>query len=398
MSDRPVILFSSHNMMLPVIKQLKDDYAIGVLDKGMSDSLTNLDIESVSLNRAVDGEVRESAFLEAARMIHAAVDMRGFDEKLSPAVSKFVGVSMPAFIYPRIADLAAMVIGLDKVNPAMAVVHNDVEPLLRTVALWCKARSKPCLHVPHAVYQDINRGAVGTDVHDIVTSSNLSAAGVFQRLWYEQRGMGPLNIKETGLPQWDKWASVPYDRAKAFRLLKLKPYVPTITYITTWRQNTNMFGCNDEWAQVYADFLTAIKKIETPVQVIVKGHPNSGQDSLNWHINLAKEASVKCVVTAMHLELIVLATDLMIAPFGSNTLIEAATMPHVRLATMEGHGYFDDDAVLKFKSGDEGMLEGITEALSQEPADTAAFKAKYGGLMDGKAHLRVADYVRELMV
>ncbi len=392
MSD--LIMFSSHDLLLPVIKQLKDEFTIGTLDGRMTEVLKNLDIASEPLNKVMTPELRDKAFAASAGVIHDLAELGGYEEKVGPAAAKFLSEKFVAFSYARMADITMMVLALDIMKPKVLILHNDVEPLTRIAALWAQARGVKCLHVPHAVYQDGTRSSVGTDIHDIVTASNLAAAGPFQRAWYEKRGMPAFNVKETGLPQWDKWAEPQKDRARAFRLLKLKPFIPTVTYIGTWRQNTNMFGCNDGWAQVYAEFLDAVKKIETPLQVIVKTHPNAGQESFNWHASAAKENGVKCLVTAQYLDLALLASDLVIAPYASNALIEAATMPHLRLMTMEGDGFNDDDVIIKAPHGK--LVESIIEALQGDPKDAKAFLTKYMGVMDGKAHVRVADYVREL--
>ncbi len=387
-------MFSSHDLLIPVIKNLKDDFAIGTLDGRMTEVLKNLDIASEPLNKVMTPELRDKAFAASASVIHDLYEFDGYEQKVGPAAAKFLSEKFVAFSYARMADLALFVLALDAAKPKMLVLHNDVEPLMRVAALWARTRGVKCLHVPHAVYQEGTRSSVGTDIHDVVTASNLAAAGPYQRAWYEKRGMDSFNVKEIGLPQWDKWAEQKNDRARAFRLLKLKPFIPTVTYIGTWRQNTNMFGCNDGWAQVYVEFLNAIKKIETPLQVIVKTHPNAGQDSLNWHASAAKENGVKCLVTAQYLDLALLASDLVVAPYASNVLIEAATMPHLRLMTMEGDGFNDDDVIIKAPHGK--LVESIIEALQGDPKDTKEFVAKYMGQVDGKAHVRVADYVREL--
>lgn len=389
-----LIMFSSHDLLLPVIKNLKDDFTIGTLDGRMGDILKNLDIASEPLTKVMTPELKDFAFTAAAHVIHDLVEFKGYEERVGVGAAKFLTNKFSAFAYSRMADLSLFVLALDIMKPHMLVLHNDVEPMTRTAALWAKARGIKCLHVPHAVYQDGTRSSIGTDVHDLVTASNLAVAGPYQRAWYEKRGMSAFNVKETGLPQWDKWAEPQKDKARACRLLKLKDYIPTITYIGTWRQNTNMFGCNDSWAQVYVEFLDAVKKIETPLQVIVKTHPNAGNESLNWHASVAKENKVKCLVTSQYLDLVLLASDLVIAPYASNVLIEAATMPHLRLMTMEGDGFHDDDVIIKAQH--DKLVESIIEALQGEPKNSKEFLAKYMGLVDGKAHVRVADYVREL--
>lgn len=389
------VLLTTHSMMINIAKHLQDqDFEIHTADKGMSDTLNNLGIATKPMVDSLSGDIRELALTEAARLIHAAVEYNGYVEldDLSLQAQKFI----PGFIYPRVADLCVFVMTLDKIKPDVIVVHNDVEPITRVFALWAKQNNVSCLHVPHAVYQDINRGPEGTDIHDMITASHLAAAGEFQSEWYQKRGFSKDNIRLTGLPQWDSWANVKYDRKRAFRLLKLDYNIPTVSYISTWKQTTNLLGCNDDWAHHYADFLEAIKKSEGKLQAIVKVHPNSTQDQLKWHIDMAKENNVHCLITPLYLDQVLLASDIVFAPYGSNVLIEASIMPHVRLATINGHGFADDDEVTKIEQGSDNLLETFLKLIDTEACNLHKFMIKYAGEMDGRASERVAAFIKDL--
>ena len=389
------LLVSSHSLLISVVKALVGKFDVLALDRNMNQTLVNLDIESKALGDFAAPSMPAIAFTEAAKVLNSSFSPMSFNG-LGPGPSKFLEEGLQGFLYPRLADLALLVLSLDKAEPDLVVLHNDVENLTRTVALWCQKRGVPCLHVPHAVYQNVNRGAVGTDIHDIITASHLAASGTYQRKWYEDRGQE--NIRETGLPQFDAWAVMEPDKKRALRLLHLDSDRPVITFMGTWRQNTNLLGHSDEWAMLYINFLKAIKMFGDEVQLIVKIHPNGGDQSAKFHASNAEQVGVNCVIAAQHLEVALQASDVVFAPYGSNSLIEAAYIPYTRLATFEHHGYFDDKEVMKSGFSEKEIAETLEESLSVEPADTKAFISKYAGIADGKAHLRVAGYAEELVM
>jgi len=396
--SKPSVLFTSHPLFIPVIKQLKDDIEVQVIDTGFAQSLSNLDIGNTNITSLIDETLREAATYESAKIIAASFSVGGYKDKISEGGVKFIRERLPVFLYARALDMSTLILTLDKAKPKMIVLHNDVDCGARTMALWAKTRGIKCLHVPHAVYQDVGRGTVGTDIHDTVTSSHLAASGAYQRKWYEERGMSPSNIKETGLPQFDKWASLRVDRTRAAKLFRLDPFLPVVTYMATWRQNTNLAGCNDLWVKAYVDFLEACKRLGNSIQLAVKIHPNAGQDNIKVHIDLANKMGVRCLITPHYLDLILQVSNLVFAPFGSNVLIDASFMPQCRLSTFEGHGYFGDNAVKKVPMTVDGIAEGITKILSSDPIDSTLFRTKYAGMADGKAHERVADFIWELLL
>ncbi len=389
------VLFSKHAMFLPVIKELISDTEIMTFDEDAVGTLKNMDIAASSLTSLITPQLRDEALIEGGKLVATSFSLNGTGS-VNAGIVRFMKDKMPAFIFPRVADLAMMILSLDKAKPDAVVVHNDVEPMLRVAATWAKVRGVPCLHVPHAIYQDVGRGAVGTDIHDIVTASHLAAAGSYQAEWYKKRGM--INVKETGLPQFDKWATMLKDKIKALQLLHLSPIKPTIVYVATWRQNTNLLGCNEIWASNYMQFLDAMKVLgeqKKEVQVIVKLHPNAGQQNAQWHTDIAQKSGIKCALTHQYLDIVLQTADLVFAPFGSTTLIDASFMPNCRLMTVEGHGYFDDAVVGKVEDSVEGFAKGIIGALNSKVPDATEFRTKYAGLVDGKAYSRIAEYVRE---
>jgi len=390
------ILVSGHRFLVPVAKELSKKFDMICLEKAGAEVYNNIDIECKALGDFANMFLAEEAFAESAKVLNATFSPMTFDG-LGAGPSKYLEEGVRAFLYPKLADLALLVLSLDEAKPDLVILHNDVENVARTVALWCQKRGVPFLHVPHAVYTKVTDGEVGTDIHDIVTASHLAVSGKFQHDWYKMRGQE--NIRETGLPQFDEWARIKSDKKRALRLLHLDPGRPVISYMGTWRQNTNMLGYNDEWADQFVTFLNAIKMFNDEIQLVVKMHPSSQEHGPQAHADILKKMGMNCVLVVQHHLVVVLqASDAVFAPYGSNTLIEAAHLPHVRLMTFDGcRAYLDDEVIIKSGSDMKEVAASIERVLSVPPLDTTAFRAKYVGISDGKAHLRVAEYAEEIV-
>jgi len=391
------ILVSGHRFLVPVAKVLSKKFDMICLEKLGAETLNNIDVECKALGDFANIVLAEEAFLEAAKVLNATFSPMSFDG-LGSGPSKYLEEQVRAFLYPKLADLALLVLSLDEAKPDLVILHNDVENVARTVALWCQKRGVPFLHVPHAVYTKVTDGEVGTDIHDIVTASHLVVSGKFQHDWYKMRGQE--NIRETGLPQFDGWAGIQQDKRRALRLLQLDSSRPVISYMATWRQNTNLLGYNDEWADQFVTFLNAVNMFNDEIQLVVKIHPNSQEYGPQAHADILRNMGMNCVLMVQHHLVVALqAADVVFAPYGSNTLIEAAHLPHVRLMTSGGgRAFLDDDVIIKAGSNMREIAASIERALSAPPLDTTAFRAKYVGISDGKAHLRVAGYAEEIVM
>jgi hypothetical protein len=391
------VLVSYHPAFIPACKLLaRQGFQFLCLNPEMAQILKDIDLPAKPLGEFSQG-LHEPAFAEASKLIQA-VPQSLRQNGLGQDMMGFIGQQLPAFLYPRLSDLALVTLTLDRVKPFLALVHNDVEPMMRVVALWAASRGIPCLHVPHAIYQDVNRGPAGTDVHDLITASHLASSGPFQSRWYQQRGMASTQINETGLPQYDVWANLQTDKAKAKkRFTKFDPRKPVITYASTWGQMTNALGASDGWAYTYVSFLKAVAPLD--VNVIVKCHPRANEDSHRWHAQQAGEHGVECAFPTIHTpdinRVILEASDALLVYAGSNLLLEAAHVEGVRLLTTGG-GYTDDPEVVKVEETTEAMRQALVDSLSRPAVDTSRLRQDYLGLDDGRASERVAGFIGEL--
>lgn len=375
------ILTSQAGNFLPILKQFPNAEILA-LRQDIVQALTGADLKAEPLSANIY-PVQDKAFNAAAEVLCGTKPPQGLSNK----PTSFFKSNIKAFLYQRILDLSLILHALDLKKPDIVLLHNDVESFTMAAALWAKARGVPCLHIPHAVYQDINRGEIGTDIHDLVTASHLAAAGPFQANWYHQRDE-QLKIKVTGLPQFDWWIGMKMDRQRARRLLKLDPSQPVVTFYGHWVQATNSLGINDESERAYLNFLEKM----TGVQIIIKCHPHGGQANWTWHVQKAKEYGVKARVTPSHLEHCLHASDAVCFYGGSNVAIDAAHIEGLRIITIKG--YEAEPSI--YQATVDNLPEVVIESLQKPAPSQKQFLSRYDPFCDGQNHLRVAAFVEEL--
>ena len=390
------ILVSHNPTYLPIIKVLakQEPTEFYTLHPDFTRQLVDLDIPAKQLGEGVDIPIRDLAFRQAAKIL---IDTCGAVPRIIPTVAgqlhsmvnDFIEHGLPGFLYTRLSELAGTVLAVDATKPDLIMLHNDVEPSLRAIALWAKSHSAPCLHVPHSVYiDDFGRGEPGTDVHDLVTASDIAVAGPYQNNWYLVRG-GQTHV--TGLPQFDRWSRIVVNREFARELFKLTPAQPAIMYASSWRQDTNLLGCHSGVEESYDNFLDAVSEMPG-LQIIIKTHPRGG--NLQYHIDRAKEKNVQCIVTDSHLELILQAVDVVVSYGPSNLLLEAAHFPHLQMLSIAGFPH--DKEIITVGESKDDMKIGITQALSSSLPNWDWFRYKYVGVSDGLAYQRIAALGQEL--
>ena len=288
-----LILLGDHTPFTRLAKLLaKDGHRFATLG-GFAQTLTDLDIPARPLSDASQG-LQDQALAEASRILTTAMVSPIHQDGLGPGPLRFIERQLAPFLYSRLADLSMLVLSLDVAKPILCILQNDVVPINRTVALWCRARSVPCLHIPHAIYQNVNRGPAGTDVHDLITASYLAMAGPFQHSWYQERAtmqQVKIEVRETGLPQFEQLVGElkRVSRERAQTMLKTNSLRPVVGYFSTWPQHSNVSGISDGWQICYLEFLKAAKRLQKDhgVQFIVKLHPGGGQDNWSWHVQMA---------------------------------------------------------------------------------------------------------------
>jgi hypothetical protein len=388
------IVVSFQPELLPVLRRLpQDKYGITAIQPQFAKLLSDAGVPTRSLFEVLN-EADQSVAARASVNLNTVLHSTKYDTDILPEPSKHIIEDdiLARYFYQRLPDITLIISALSKLNPALIVGHNDVEPLLRLAALWAKSHHVPFLHVPHAIYLDTDdRGPrIGYDIHDLVTASHLAAGGPYQAQWYRDRDRD-LQIFVTGLPQFDRLAGRKRDKHQARKLLRLDEAKPVLVYMSSWRQDTNLLGCHDGVEEAYTNTLLAVKDIPD-MQLVVKCHPRG--NNTQWHIEQANKLGVRCIVTHEHLDVTLMVADLVLSYGASNVVLEAATIPEIRLLAI--NGFANDPAVITCDEHIENIRAALVHAMTNPPANYDALLAKYLGPLDGKAHERIANLIMHI--
>jgi hypothetical protein len=123
-----IILTSHQPLFIPVIKALATEgYKFVTLDAAFAKTLVDLDLPARFLAEA-GGGLQEMAFAEGVKILTAAQSSQ-HQNGLGPGAQQFMNQGLPAYLYPKLADLALLILTLDRVQPVAVMLHNDVEPM-----------------------------------------------------------------------------------------------------------------------------------------------------------------------------------------------------------------------------------------------------------------------------
>jgi hypothetical protein len=383
------VFLSAHLPFVSVARELhRRDHELIVSHPQFTKTLRDQDLACKALTEFATRQMHQKAMNSAAEVNAKVHGRKCKSNGLLPPVKGFINSALAASMYAELGDLALFAISLEEAKPDILILHNDVEPLMRAAAFWGKAKGVPCVHVPHAIYQNTENK---NDIHSIITASHLASSGPYQSGWYTERGLKKEAVRETGLPQFDDFAQLPLDRDRSRDLLGLDRNHPVICYASSWRQDTNLLGMHNGVEEVYQAILACSKQMKD-VQFLIKCHPRG--NNAQQHLQLAKKAEVKVAITPHHLPQCLMASDLVFAYGPSNILLESSHIPWLRLAATSG--YEEDEEVLKIPSDPPNislMIEALYAALQRPLVDTSGLRQKYLGRCDGRNFLRVCDYV-----
>lgn len=281
----------------------------------------------------------------------------------------------------------------DEIDVAGVVVHEDVTPVYKALALWGKAQDVPVIHVPHNNCYATAR----PDIHDESISDWILAAGPYMREWYVERGFDYDRVKVTGFVPWDGWAELKLSKEHARKVLHLDDR-PVVTFCTGWAQRTNFVDDHD--AVNVAVGLTMQAAKERNWQVVWKLHPGDAPNHEQQCAQIAAAHRVNCVVMRGHLAYALKAADVVLSAGPSNVLVEAGLCNRPpALFNLRGYGFpskppwsvseLSVDGVVETV---EGLLDGALWSKKRN-----AFVRRYALRCDGKAGKRVVRQVKKIL-
>jgi hypothetical protein len=247
---------------------------------------------------------------------------------------------------------------------------------MKTLCDWGKGHNVPSFHVPHSIYLPVEKGDVGDDIHDILSSTHVVVSGMYQAQWFAERGM--KEVLPLGLPQFDNLYKAQPRPMMARRHLGLDLHVPVLLYASSWRQDTNMAGMHDGVMESYQKLLETVRHLGDRVQLVVKCHPRGRNGQA--HVELAEKMGVDCLITELHLETCLEAASFVLCYSVSNLLLEASFFPWLKLGCTLG---FDDDPeIFKINLEDTSVIELariFLQVLERKTPVYNRFREKYLG-------------------
>jgi len=408
MTEQKVVVMTGGRSVEPLIAPLSNAFTLAFLDSRVADNKAKEGLSVLDLKQLQNPAHQAKAMAQALRLyqsVQPSIDNgtlaelmsviskneslgRSFGEQLSDWFPGSVFTSL----LQNITQIEIWKEVMAHFKVAACITHEDVSEQTKCMASFFREKKVPTLHVPHAVYMDQWRGAVGQDVHDDITAEWIAAAGPYQRDWYIARGAKPRKVVITGLPHWDKWAK-DLDGAWARRSLRLDQDRPIVMYASSWAQQTSAFGMHGAVEETYAGFLKVAALGD--FQTIVKLHPSAGKASNDWHLKQAQDAGVKGMITAQYLDLCMASADLIVSVGPSNLLIEASMLGKPSVCV---HGFDMEQEIISTEIAD--MADAIEVGLSdhwQKNFHPEGIIARYAHKNDGQATQRVLDLIKRIV-
>ncbi|SFZ77509.1 glycosyltransferase [Chitinimonas taiwanensis] len=293
----------------------------------------------------------------------------------------------------------------------LLVVSEDVTANAKTAVIWAKRAEIPSLQVMHGVAL-----CKPYTVHGALFADSLAVYGQRGLESYLDLGVEPARCFVTGNPAWDAY---PHHltqresyRAQLAEMHQLDAAKPWVMFATTWAANLTALGDPSAFEHCLQQFMLAVRDLHeagVDAEFIIKDRAGSQLnaeamlDQMAAELGLPKSAYRYSVAAAEHW---VVAADVVIGT-DSNIQVEAmiAAKPVVNLMNWFGLRLgpsFDVDSGVVEIAPEE--LAPILAHLITNPATREHLGAKareaaprYNTGVDGQAHLRVAELMRQLL-
>lgn len=374
MSERRTLLLSSGTQLQGLWPILAEKFDLVFLAPQVAQLAKEMQLAGASsLGEHLDNETQEAAANEAARvtarvvnaMLHIAARFAeayaGLDAptELTLALENWWAGYAMHYIREHTARMAAMERLMNSREVAGCLTHEDVTPDTRAMTLLCREFRIPTIHLPHAPCH--LRPEAGQDIHREARTDWIAASGTQMKDWYVAQGFPAERIEIVGAPYWDGLyeGSLP-EREEARQVLAIQPDSRVICYAGTWAQTTSLRG---GFEREQDDGIAAALRLaqEWKAVVIVKAHPHSAKEYDDFYAKALEAAQVPGMVTRLHTNYCLRASDVLVAQGPSNMCLEAAALgtPSCYLQT-EG---FDFATELPPRGGPEELGKIAEEAL-----------------------------------
>uniref|UniRef100_A0A6M3KZ81 Uncharacterized protein n=1 Tax=viral metagenome TaxID=1070528 RepID=A0A6M3KZ81_9ZZZZ len=245
---------------------------------------------------------------------------------------------LPGITLGHVSDCLLVVRALDayaeSVSVAGVVVHEDVTPRFRAMAMWAKGRGLPVVHMPH----NNCYVTVRPDVHDHSMADWILAPSPYAADWYIVRGYDEKRVRIVCFPPWDDWRTVELPQDRARRVLMVEDKRAVVVLCTGWAQRTNLV--DDHGLVDAAVHLTLGVAKKRGWFVLWKLHPGDHPNREDGAARLMAAYRVTGAVMRGHLSYALAAADAVLSVGPSNVLVEAGIMNRVPLLFgLPGYGF-----------------------------------------------------------
>jgi len=392
-----------------IYAELMKHYDVAVYDHGQASQLAmqhgNIEVKCpiAGAQQMLFDNARNDATLAAAEVVGAINNETSFSDNGSSAQHIKAKTWLPGLSLAHFVDLYANLRALDAyakddegdektVNLVGIIVHEDVTPKYKALALWGKARGVPVIHMPHNNCYAQTR----PDIHDTSVSDWILASSPYQRDWYGDRGFPKDHIKIVGFPGWDEWHELDLNKEKARTMLRIEPDETVVTLCTGWPQRTNYV--DDHSMTEAMVHLTLDAARDAGFRVIWKIHPGDMQGQEQHAMRLAASYRVPAIVVRDHLPYALMAANMVISTGPSNVLVEAGIAGVApALFNLRGYG-FDRMPPFIVEPDKTSIKETVNHLVNSDEWQTkrAAFIRRYAFRDDGKAVKRAIRQIKKI--
>jgi hypothetical protein len=288
---------------------------------------------------------------------------------------------------------AALFEGIVERKPDVVVVSYTADVCGKAALAAAKFLDVPVVHVSHF--------CASLDAHDApflrdAPGDVVCVGGERDRDWWKVCAPN-ADVRVTGLPQFD-WT--------VGREPRQRPLKPTIAYVcesgTNAYQSPRVWQFRDVPERTWTAFLSAMKRIDRPVKVLLKARSGEDATLCNRWLREAQEGGMDVSLTDDHMGHVLPEVDYVLGQ-QTNAMLEAALCGVPTIANVTRPGVTMLEGEVPSVSGlagdlDDRLLELIRDGLdghAMTPTRCKEIAARYQ-VPGGGSMARVAEVVREV--
>lgn len=396
--SKPVLYTVGNYGQFPMYQELSEHFAIAYLNDQAFAIAKQHDFDAIQLTTFINNPeriefVKANAIWQAQKIMNAiSSEDLVLDEEQEFLHGKGLGSWLPTFYYEQ--SVAAMLrifacaLCTEENGASGVLVHEDVLPEGRALAMWGREEKIPVLHLPHANH--FGRPGSG-DIHNEVTAPTLGVFGEYMKGWYMANGAKEEQITVVGNPNWDQYylGELHPDKTLSRKAFGLSEDDLIVCYASTWPQATSV------WDQGLPDIKKRARmvmeaSVELGAKLIVKMHPGEAPDMEKWYQEQMREAGAHGAITRRHTKYALKGSDVVLTQGPSNLAVEAMIMGTPVVELLQDGACYPPEYGIPSTRG-YNLLKCIEEAREKGPSEDFVRDMNYDN--DGLATERAVEWV-----